>query len=171
MLWILVGALMALGCAQQAQVAEEAEVFLPRHPFPQWVGQLKAGESNTESVIARFGPPDQIESRARGGQIWRYRLEEIQWPEDDPNRPMVSAEGDFKRRASKGIESARKWGKGAAGWMDRTFFFPPRQPRPAAIRTLPATLHRLELVFEADDLLSDFRYAPGMGRAQVPEAG
>ncbi len=172
--WILIALVLtmslALGCAKQVQVEEEAEVFLLRHPFPQWVGKLKSGESDSESVLARFGPPDEIENRARGGQIWRYNLEEIQWPEDDPNRPNISAEGELKRRPSTQIESAWSWTKGAAGWFDRTFLFPPRQPRPAAVRMLPATVHRLELVFEADEILSDFRYAPGGGRAQVSGA-
>ncbi|MFK7898323.1 MAG: hypothetical protein AB8G23_20990 [Myxococcota bacterium] len=162
---------LLFGCAKPAEIEGQAEVFLPRHPFPQWVGNLKAGESDAKSVMARFGSPDEIENRARGGQIWRYRLEEIQWPENDPRRPNISMDGEFKSRASSSIASAKKWSEGAAGWFDRTFFFPPKQPRPAAIRMLPATVHRLELVFEADDLLSDYRYAPGMGRAEVPEEG
>lgn len=165
---LLVALLLASGCAKKVQVEQEAEVFLPRHPFPQWVGKLKAGDSDTEGVMARFGTPDEIENRARGGQIWRYKLEEIQWAEDDPHRPNISAEGEFKRRPATQLESAWGWTKGAAGWFDRTFYFPPRQPRPAAIRMLPATVHRLELVFEADEILSDFRYAPGRGLAQAP---
>lgn len=102
-------------------------MFLPRHPFPQWVGKLKSGESDTESVIARFGLPDEIENRARAGQIWRYNIEEIQWAEDDPNRPSISAEGEFKSRPSTQLESAWSWiwSKGAAGWFDRIFFFTP----------------------------------------------
>lgn len=168
MAWVLILLGLTLGCVKQAQVQDEAEVFLPRHPFPQWVGKLKSGESDTESVTARFGPPDEIENRARGGQIWRYKLEEIQWPEDDPNRPYISAEGETKLRPASRVDSARSWSKGATGWIDRNLFFPPPQPRPPAIRMLPATVHRLELVFEADEILSDYRYAPGRGSAQVP---
>lgn len=170
MAWILMALVLTLGCAKQAQVEAEEVVFLPRHPFPQWVGKLKTGESDVESVITRFGPPDEIENRARGGQIWRYQLEEIQWPENDPNRPEISAEGEIKLRPATRAESARNWSKGAAGWIDRNLFFPPPQPRPAAIRMLPATVHRLELVFEADDILSDYRYAPGLGSVNVPSS-
>ncbi len=43
-------------------------------------------------------------------------------------------------------------------------------PLEAAIRMLPATVHRLELVFEADDILSDYRYAPGLGSVGVPSS-
>jgi hypothetical protein len=65
-------------------------------------------------------------------------------------------------RFAKGVEVV-------TSWLDRAMYFPPRQDRPARTRRLPATVHRLEVVFGLDGMLAHPQYQPieGFGRAQA----
>lgn len=140
---------------------------LPRHPFPRWVDTLEVGESDVEQVRARFGAPDAIEQSALGGTIYRYRLAEIHWPDDDPDRPVVGADGRLERRPDTLLGDLAAPIVAFGRWLDWLMFYPPKQPRPTSRRTLPATIHALELRFDLAGRLAAWHYAPEQGRAPV----
>jgi hypothetical protein len=48
---------------------------------------------------------------------------------------------------------------------------PAPRPRGAGQRSLPATIHELELVFGSDGKLRRYQYAPRAGRVEVPTGG
>jgi hypothetical protein len=140
----------SLGCAPRPGDLEP----LPRHPFPKWVQKLETGKSDQTSVRERFGEPDVVEQTVMGGRVWRYRFAEVQWPDTDPDRPDVG-------------DSIASFGE----WLDWLMFYPPKQPRPATARWLPATIHDLELDFDLEGRLVRYRYAPEPGRAPIPREG
>jgi hypothetical protein len=158
---LLVG--VALGCAKEPEVLEP----LPRHPFPRWVEKLEVGQSDVESVTKRFGPPDELEQSVYGGVYYRYRYAEPMWPDDDPDRPIVGANGRLERRPKTRADDVDDRIHGVGDWLDWLLFYPPRQPRPAAKRWIPATIHDLELQFDPDGKLARFRYAPEDGRTAI----
>lgn len=162
-MWIAAIAACWLGCA-----TTDGEEPLPAHPFPSWVGQLESGSTPASSVRQRFGAPDEIEQSARGGEIWRYTFREVHWPEEDPMRPVVGADGTVGPREPSTWNRIGKSFRRAGAFMDWLFFYPPRQPRPPRTRRLPATVHELELVFELDGTLRRFHYVPAPGTARVP---
>lgn len=157
---VLPGFLLAgvLACAQPG-VEDPA---LPAHPFPRWVSELESGQT-VEAVRDRFGPPDEIEMNARGERVWRYAFTEIEWPADDPDRPVVSEDGGAGPPAPSAFARIGDGFRAVGLWIDGAFFFPPRQPRPPARRSLPATIHRLEVVFGADGTLRRVHYRPERG--------
>lgn len=163
---IVLGALtmFAAGCASDPKPLEP----LPRHPFPQWVSELEVGKSDIESVTHRFGEPDGIEQSVRGGLIYRYRFAEVRWPDDDPDRPVVGANGTLERRPDTKLETMGNPITAFGRWLDWLMFYPPKQPRPPRQRWLPATVHDLELQFDLEGKLARFRYAPEPGRAPIP---
>ena len=145
---------------------------LPAHPFPSWVSELEAGRTGSDAVRARFGSPDEIEQSVRGGMVWRYVFREIDWPDDDPLRPVVAADGSLRSpETSSRLDAFRAGMRRVGGWFDRTFYYPPRQPRAPRTRRLPATVHQLEVVFGRDGTLSGYRYTPARGFARVPSPG
>ncbi len=163
---VALGALMmfAAGCASDPKPLEP----LPRHPFPQWVSELEVGKSDLESVTHRFGEPDGIEQSVRGGLIYRYHFAEVRWPDDDPDRPVVGANGVLERRPDTKLQKMGNPITAFGRWLDWLMFYPPKQPRPARQRWLPATVHDLELQFDLEGKLARFRYAPEAGRAPIP---
>jgi len=163
-LLVLLGvlALSALACAKP--VKEEP---LPAHPYPRWVGELESGQTRIEEVLTRFGEPNEIEQGPRGEKIWRYVFREISWPENDPMRPVVAADGTIAQRERSSFGRFADWLGGVTYWVDKAMFFPPRQDRPPRTRRLPATVHQLEVVFGLDGTLRRFRYLPHSGYASV----
>ncbi len=160
----------AVGCAQKGEPAG-AEEAMPAHPFPRWVLELESGVSTLASVRTRFGEPLEIESRPRGGVVIRYAFPEVHWPADDPMRPEISAEGLPVAASPSAWKRFRQALSRFGSWFDATFYYPARQPRPPRQRLLPATVHELEVVFDAQGLLERFDYATHAGSARVPEAG
>jgi hypothetical protein len=154
---------LALGCAKDPEVLKP----LPRHPFPRWVSKLEVGQSDVESVTKRFGPPDQIEQSVYGGVVYRYRYAEARWSDDDPDRPIVGASGRLERRPDTRADEVNDRIHGVGDWLDWLLFYPPRQPRPAPKRWIPATIHDLELEFDPEGRLARFRYAPEEGRTAI----
>ena len=159
-------AVLAAACAKPVVVEP-----LPLHPFPSWVSTLESGQTELEEVRERFGPPDEIEASVRGGTIWRYAFKEIDWPQDDPMRPVVAADGSVGPRTPSGFSRVGHGFRTAWLWIDRAIFFPPRQTRPPRTRRLPATVHHLELFFGVGGKLHRFRYTPTQGLASVPVRG
>ncbi|MEZ4281835.1 MAG: hypothetical protein R3F21_19705 [Myxococcota bacterium] len=144
---------------------------LPRHPFPRWVSKLEPGKSDVESVRGRFGEPDLVESTVMGGLVWRYRFAEVRWPDADPDRPVVAANGKVVPRTNSKLEDVGDSIAEFGSWLDWLMFYPPKQPRPVAPRWLPATIHALELEFDREGRLVRHRYAPEPGRAPIPRRG
>ena len=157
-------AVFAAGCASEPKELEP----LPRHPFARWVSELDVGTSDIESVTGRFGQPDEIEQSVRGGLVYRYRFAEVRWPDDDPDRPVVGADGTLERRPETNLQKVGNPITAFGRWLDWLMFYPPKQPRPARQRWLPATVHDLELQFDLEGKLARFRYAPEEGRAPIP---
>lgn len=166
---ISIGTLLffAVACAPRPGELEP----LPRHPFPRWVSALEVGASDVESVTGRFGAPDEVEQSVHGGLIFRYRFAEVRWPDDDPDRPVVGAKGTLRPRPNTALEDVGDSISEFGGWLDWLMFYPPKQPRPARKRWLPATVHDLELQFDLAGKLARFRYAPQEGRAPIPARG
>ena len=154
---------LMLGCAKPGIEAQA----LPAHPFPRWVNELQADRTGMEEVRERFGPPDAIEMRGRGDRVWRYAFAEIEWPLEDPDRPVVSADGTIGPREPTAFERIGDGIRAAGLWIDGMIFFPPRQERSAGSRPLPATIHRLEIVFGSDGTLRRYRYRPEKGVGRV----
>lgn len=168
---IAVGA-VALGVLSAACAPRPGELEpLPRHPFPRWVSKLELGASDVESVRRRFGEPDEVESGVRGGLSYRYRFAEIRWPDADPDRPVVGANGRVGPRPNSKLDDVGDTLVEVGDWLDWLMFYPPKQPRPAARRWLPATIHFLELDFDPAGKLVHYRYLPEEGRAPVPRRG
>lgn len=151
--------LFVFGCASSPVDTTEA----PRHPFPRWVSHLESGQTQVDQVEETFGTPVEIEEHANGTMIWRYRYEEIHWSPNDPRRPEVAADGTplpFEPNwQSRTLDALRDTGDA----LDRLLFYPPIQPKRHRKRSLPATIHDLELVFAADGELRSYRYAPRAG--------
>jgi len=156
-------ALAGAGCAPPPAELEP----LPRHPFPSWVDGLEVGKSDLGSVRERFGEPDDREATVTGGLVWRYRFAEVHFPDDDPDRPVVGADGRLRPRPNTKLEdvghSIAEFGR----WLDWLMFYPPKQPRPPRRRWLPATLHSLELDFDGEGRLVRYHYVPEEGRAPI----
>ncbi|MEZ4332949.1 MAG: hypothetical protein R3F35_14400 [Myxococcota bacterium] len=144
---------------------------LPRHPFPRWVEQLEVGSSDAEIVRARFGEPHAVEQSVTGGAIHRYRFAEIHWPDDDPDRPVVGARGHLEPRPRTKREDIGASIAAFGRWLDWLMFYPPRQPRPAAPRYLPATIHHLEVRFDLEGRLVAYAYRSEPGRAPATRPG
>lgn len=159
--------LVSTGCATRPGDVEP----LPRHPFPSWVSALEVGRSDAASVRERFGEPDSIEQSVRGGLVYRYRFAETHWPDDDPDRPVVGADGKLWRRPNTKAEDVGAEVAAVGDWLDWLMFYPPKQPRPATRRWLPATIHDLELGFDLEGKLARFRYRPEEGRAPIRPRG
>lgn len=159
-----VAAFLQAACASHPGELEP----LPRHPFARWVEQLEAGRSDVESVRERFGEPDSVEQSAAGGTVHRYRFAEIHWPDDDPDRPVVGADGRLEPRPKTKLQQVGASIASFGRWLDWLMFYPPEQPRPAPRRTLPATIHDLKLFFDLDGRLVAWRYSAEAGRAPVP---
>jgi len=155
--------LVALGCAPRPGELEP----LPRHPFPTLVSELAPGESDLASVRARFGEPDASEQSVRGGIVYRYRFAEIHWPDADPDRPVVGADGRLERRPNTKLEDVGDTIAEFGAWLDWLMFYPPKQAWPRTRRSLPATIHDLEIAFDLDGRLVWYRYTPQAGRAPV----
>ncbi len=146
----------ALGCATSREAASD----VPRHPFPRWVSHLESGRTPIEEVLGVFGQPAEIEEPRAGTVIWRYAYAEIHWSPGDPRRPEVAADGTpipeeppFSARA---LDAAKKTGR----FLDALLFYPPTQPERVRRERLPATVHRLEVAFDAEGTLTRFHYAP-----------
>lgn len=164
---VLLSSALSLGCAPRPGELEP----LPRHPFPKWVRKLETGRSDQASVRDRFGEPDVVEQSVMGGMVWRYRFAEVEWPDVDPDRPVVGANGKVVPRPNTKLEDVGDSIAGFGEWLDWLMFYPPKQPRPVAPRWLPATIHDLELDFDLEGRLVRYRYAPESGRAPVPRKG
>jgi len=164
----LVVAWALVGCAH---APEEEPLALPVDPFPRWVAALQKGETRAEEVKARFGTPLERTPSPRGGWIWRYAHAEIHWPDADPMRPVVSAEGEWGPPEPGFWARIGRAYRRTLGWIDRAFYFPPRQSRPPRRRRLPATIHALELHFGLEGTLRAVRYLPHEGMAHVPISG
>ena len=164
---LLVAMICGVGCAPRPAELEP----LPRHPFPKWVGKLETGQSDQASVRERFGEPDERLETPLGGRVWRYRFAEVRWPDDDPDRPVVGANGKVVPRPNTKLEDVGESIAAFGEWLDWLMFYPPKQPRPVAPRWLPATIHALELEFDLEGRLVRYHYAPEPGRAPVPRAG
>lgn len=160
--WIAVA-----GCATRPGDVEP----LPQHPFPRWVSELEVGKSDVASVRERFGEPDAVEQSVRGGTIYRYQFAETRWPDDDPDRPVVGADGKLWRRPNTKAEDVGAEIAAVGDWLDWLMFYPPKQPRPATRRWLPATIHDLELGFDLEGKLVRYRYTPKDGRAPIRPRG
>lgn len=158
---------LLLGCAPQPDELQP----LPRHPFPRWVSKLEPGKSDEASVRQRFGEPDGVEQSVRGGLVYRYRYAEVRWPDADPDRPVVGANGKVRRRQDTALEDVGEAIAGFGDWLDWLMFYPPKQPRPVAPRWLPALIHDLELDFDLEGKLVRYRYVPEEGRAPIPRRG
>lgn len=162
--------LLVLGCALPPSELEP----LPRHPFPRWVQKLETGPgetaSDTASVRKRFGEPDEQLQMPTGGRIWRYRFAEVRWPDDDPDRPVVAANGKPGPRPTTALDDVGYALTRFGAWLDWLMFYPPKQPRPASPRWLPATIHALELEFDLEGRLARYHYATEPGRAPVARA-
>lgn len=170
LVFVIAAALLALvGCAHDGSEAEEQA--LPADPFPRWVGELETGETRIDEVADRFGEPVEREATPRGRVIWRYAYAEIHWPENDPMRPVVSADGVVGPREPTFFERFGKAWFATFAWIDWAFYYPPRQPRPPRQRGLPATIHSLELTFGHDGKLERYRYSPFEGTVRVPAPG
>ncbi|MFO0691708.1 MAG: hypothetical protein U0900_23635 [Myxococcota bacterium] len=162
------GVVLALaGCATRPGDVEP----LPQHPFPRWVGELEVGKSDAGSVRERFGEPDAIEQSVRGGLVYRYRFAETHWPDDDPDRPVVGADGKLWRRPNTKAEDVGAEISAFGEWLDWLLFYPPKQSRPPRRRSLPATIHDLELAFDLEGKLVRYRYAPREGLAPIRPRG
>lgn len=140
---------------------------LPKHPFPRWVAKLEVGKSDTKSVRRRFGDPDAIEMQPTGAIVFRYRYPEYVWPDADPDRPVVGADGRVVSAPRPKSQDVRDSVAYTRSWIERLLFFPPEQPRPVRRRSLPATLHDLELEFDAKGRLVHYRYETTEGHALV----
>jgi hypothetical protein len=160
-------AVVMVGCATRPGEVEA----LPRHPFARWVDELEVGKSDAGSVRERFGEPDAVEQSVRGGLIYRYQLAETHWPDDDPDRPVVGAGGKLWRRPNTKLEDVGDDVEAVGDWLDWLMFYPPKQPRPASRRALPATIHDLDLSFDLEGKLVRYRYAPWEGRAPIRRRG
>ena len=169
MLALLALPIALAGCSQKAP--EEAQA-LPSHPFPRWVSQLEIGVTPRESVRALFGEPDVIERHGPSSRTWTYSYSEIHWTRDDPDRPQIAADGQPILDAPPGF--GERIGDAFASFghaFERLLYYPgPRVPTPR-LRTLPATRHHLELVFDEQDLLTRYLYAPRPDLVRVPVAG
>lgn len=163
-LLILFGLLVlsALACAKPVE-----EPPLPAHPYPRWVNALESGKTQLEDVQTRFGEPNEVEQGPRGEKIWRYVYREIAWPDKDPMRPVVAADGSIHDREPTAVGRFAKRVAVVTDWFDRAMYFPPRQDRLPRKRRLPATVHQLEVVFGSDGTLRRFRYSPQPGYASV----
>jgi hypothetical protein len=155
--------LLTAGCAPLPGSLEP----LPRHPFARWVEKLEPGTTDRAGVEQRFGEPDSVEQSVRGGLVYRYRFAEVAWPDDDPDRPVVGANGKVGPRPNTKLEDVGDSISAVGDWLDWLMFYPPKQPRPVARRWLPATIHDLELAFDPEGRLVRYRYTPEPGRAPI----
>jgi hypothetical protein len=158
---------LAVGCAPRPGDLEP----LPRHPFPRWVEKLEIGKSDRDSVRGRFGDPDSVEQSVRGGLVYRYRFAEIMWPDADPDRPVVAANGEVVPRSNTKLQDLGDSVAEVGSWLDWLMFYPPKQPRPIGPRWLPATIHELEVSFDLEGRLVRYRYTPQVGRAPLRRRG
>lgn len=71
---------------------------IPEHPFPRWVEEFKAGQTEIEDIRSQFGEPDVIRQTVQGEKVWRYVFREIVWPDDDSQRPVVSSDGTLRKK-------------------------------------------------------------------------
>ena len=158
------GVALALGCAA-SEPRDEAP--LPRHPFPTWVSHLETERTDIEEVRLVFGEPAEIEERRRGETRWRYAFREIHWAANDPDRPEVAADGTRVPRERSDWDRFRDGAADFGDFLDRLLFYPASRPERPERRTLPATIHELELVFEQDGTLRRYRYAPRQALVSV----
>ena len=163
--FVLCGLLVLSGFACAKPVPPEP---LPVHPFARWVHELESGATSLDQVRARFGEPNEIEQGPRRERIWRYVFREITWPDDDPMRPVVAADGTIRNREPSSFDHFADRADRVFDWIDKAMFFPPRQDRPPRTRPLPATVHHLEVVFGFEGTLRRYRYSPRAGTASVP---
>lgn len=158
---------LLLACAPRPGELEP----LPRHPFPRWVEKLEPGKSDIASVRGRFGEPDLVEATVMDGLVWRYHFAEVRWPDDDPDRTVVAANGEVVPRTNPKLEDVGESIAGFGHGLDGRTFHPPKPPRPVTPRWLPATIHDLELEFDLEGRLVRHRYASAPGRAPIPRGG
>lgn len=156
---------LAIGCAAPGSPASGP---LPSHPFPRWVTELERGVTALEEVQLRFGDPVAVEGSDAVGLVWRFATEEVHWPADDPDRPALAANGlpvvREKAWNDRAAEELRAFGLA----FESLFVYPARRRPVKTYRTLPSTVHELELVFSDEGLLERFRYAPRADVARVP---
>lgn len=167
-------AIAALGCASSTEPEPEpglASRVGPADPFPRWVAELEIGRTQTEEVRTRFGRPRERVPSPRGGWIWRYQHAEIHWPENDPLRPTVSAQGET-RTPRPGLGRRIVHALGAPfRWLGGVLLYPPLPERPPPSDLRPATIHLLEIDFDHGGTLRSLRYRPRGGLAPVPIPG
>ena len=149
--------LFAAGCAS---VEPPMEGPLPRHPFPRWVSHLESGSTDVEEVRLVFGEPAEIEEHRRGVILWRYAFEEVHWSANDPDRPEIAADGTRTPRTRTRWTRARDDVMAFGRFLDRLLYYPASRPTRPSARTMPATVHALELSFRDDGTLERYRYAP-----------
>ena len=151
-----------VGCATSPTTTTEP---LPRHPFPRWVSHLETERTDIEEVRPVFGEPIEIEER-RGETRWRYALREIHWAPDDPDRPEVAADGTRRPRTPTTWEQVEDGFEAAGSAIGKLIFYPATRPSRPRTRSMPATIHELELRFREDGTLRRYRYAPREERVQ-----
>ena len=152
--------LLAFAGCMAATPPPDQDVALPRHPFPHWVGELEAGETEIDRVRARFGDPAEIEVLGPGTIRWRYAYSEVHWSSDDPDRPEIAEDGTLRPRVPGRWDRVKAGARATGRFIDRTFVYPAPRVRQPAARSLPATVHHLELAFDTDGKLLRYRYAP-----------
>lgn len=82
-------------------------------------------------------------------------------------RPTVSSDGTVQKKTSSPLAQLGARIGVVTSWIDGALRFPPRQDRPPRTRPLPATVHKLEVVFDENGVLRRFEYAPTAGYARV----
>ncbi len=154
---MLVSLVLSFGCATAQTNPEEP---LPRHPFPRWVSHLEPERTDIDEVLLVFGDPVEIEVPRRGETRWRYALREIHWAPNDPDRPAIAADGTRTPRTPTTWDRVGDGFASAGSFVKALLVYPaPRASRPKA-RSMPATIHALELSFADDGTLRRYRYAP-----------
>ena len=162
---------MMLGTTACATSTGESDEALPRHPFPRWVSRLESGRSEIDEVAAIFGDPVEIQESTRGGATWRYLTREIHWAPNDPERPEVAADGTRTPRVPTWQKQVRVSLRATTDFLGGLLLYPAPRPRGAEQRSLPATIHELELVFGPDGTLRRYHYAPRAALVKVPTGG
>lgn len=140
---------------------------LPADPFPSWVGAIQSGTTSIADVTTRFGSPVSIEQSPSGGSQYHFVHAEIHWSDDDPMRPRVASDGTLHAKQPSIAEKVGTAFGRATSWLDRTMFFPPRQPRPQSPRMLPATIHDLWVDVAPDGTVRGVDYVAQQGAAPV----